>query len=201
MLLNPERGSNSPARLPQDPDPHDRQSYDVFGAVELDWCAIVTKVQGNPWHFGSRRSAIRTSLAFDRILAPTDRTLHASNRMLLSRLRLQGCARLCAAPKPLVASVNAGRHGHRHASRGRRDRRHASRGHRGHHRASLGRHDSSRQGRRDSSQDHRRDSGSRPGCRPKSGPRSHRDTIAGTARVGPRRRQPPLNWPALSPKR
>ena len=184
MLLNPERGSNSPARLPQDPDPHDRQSYDVFGAEELDWCAIVTKVQGNPWHFGSRRSAIRTSLAFDRILAPTDRTLHASDRMRMSFLRLQDCARLCAAPKPLVVSVNASRHG-RHHDRGRRDHRHASRGHRAHRRASLGHHDSSRQGRRDSSQDHRRDSGSRPGCRPKLGPRSHRDTIAGTAPVGP----------------
>jgi hypothetical protein len=191
MLLNPGRGLNSPARLPQDPDPHDRQSHDLFVAQELDWHAIGTNVHGihgisvcdDP-----RLVPHQTSLAFNRIQAPTDRTLHASNRMRMSCSRLQDCARLCAAPKPLVVSANAGRHGRHHASLGRRDRRHASRGHRGHRHASPARHDSSRQGRRDSSQDHRRDSGSRPGCRPKSGPRSHRDTIAGTARVGPRRR-------------
>jgi hypothetical protein len=34
------------AAIPQDPGPHERQIYELFGAQELDWYAIATKVQG-----------------------------------------------------------------------------------------------------------------------------------------------------------
>jgi uncharacterized protein YbjT (DUF2867 family) len=62
----------------QDPDPHDRQIYELFGAEELDWYAIAAKAQdalGIPVHYEPIEISTMVAVLTDRGVDP-DRVHH-----------------------------------------------------------------------------------------------------------------------------